>query len=422
MGQTIKIQEAQGWLFRALRTIPKTENDIKIDILSRRIWVELMLSCEEQSHMESAQLVAQAAFEFSSIKGWSSDGMQRPGYVYNLTEHEEQIFHNIDRAHVLTRKPFYFEDDQYRPSWCKVLEDNYEFILKDFMNLLENYKEEGQNDNGVRVGRHWPKVGSGEHRNSGHNDARVVNKGGDWREMVLFGTGAIAGAEFTKNLIRRHIPDAVSLANMGGGEVIFSLLQPKTIIAPHCASTNIRLTAHLGLVVPPPIPHGYPQDCFIRVGDACSWANWEPGKVLIFDDSFEHEVCNRNETMYRAVLLLRFWHPSITQHQKALDHIYRCQQLDKIRRFNPPLLVVQHDKIKISQSIQIRSFGGTACLECGKNGYEHVRCVLLNDEESYKLVLKNESTTGKNDCNTSLKENEDDSTTLFVCSCGVSIS
>eukprot|EP00957_Ditylum_brightwellii_P197881 15074708-Ditylum_brightwellii.AAC.1 len=37
---------------------------------------------------------------------------------------------------------------------------------------------------------------------------------------------------------------------MGGGEVVFSLLAPHTKIAPRCASTNMRLTAYLGLYVP----------------------------------------------------------------------------------------------------------------------------------------------------------------------------
>ena len=186
MGETMKIQEAQRWLFRALRTIPKTKDDTKIENLHRRIWVELMLSCEEQNHMKSAQLVAQAAFEFASIQGWSSDGMQRPGYVYNLTKEEENKFHTMDHGHnVLQRKPFYFENDDdddddddtttYRPSWCKVLEDNYESILKDFQNLLEQGQNNG-NNNGRRrkVGQHWPKVGSGKHRNSGQDRKSVV--------------------------------------------------------------------------------------------------------------------------------------------------------------------------------------------------------------------------------------------------------
>ena len=37
---------------------------------------------------------------------------------------------------------------------------------------------------------HWPKVGSGIHRSTGTHDACVINDGGDWREVVLFGSGS----------------------------------------------------------------------------------------------------------------------------------------------------------------------------------------------------------------------------------------
>lgn len=42
---------------------------------------------------------------------------------------------------------------------------------------------------------------------------------------------------------------------------------------------------------------------------------WEEGKVLIFDDSFEHEVWQEAET-YRLVLIVDFWHPELTENQK----------------------------------------------------------------------------------------------------------
>ena len=104
---------------------------------------------------------------------------------------------------------------------------------------------------------------------------------------------------------------------MGGGEVIFSLLAPHTKIAPRCASTNIRLTAHLGLYVPTKQDDNGtneqgmasstssqqrpPPKCGIRVRD--KWYTWNVGKVLVFDDSYEHEVVNdTNECC--AVLLI----------------------------------------------------------------------------------------------------------------------
>ena len=37
---------------------------------------------------------------------------------------------------------------------------------------------------------------------------------------------------------------------------------------------------------------------------------WQEGKILLFDDSYEHEVWNDGETP-RAVLIIDLWHPEI---------------------------------------------------------------------------------------------------------------
>ncbi|CAL1270396.1 unnamed protein product [Larinioides sclopetarius] len=42
---------------------------------------------------------------------------------------------------------------------------------------------------------------------------------------------------------------------------------------------------------------------------------WEEGKVILFDDSFEHEVWH-NGTVSRLVLIVDFWHPELTAYQK----------------------------------------------------------------------------------------------------------
>ena len=75
------------------------------------------------------------------------------------------------------------------------------------------------------------------------------------------------------------------------------------MINPHYAPTNLRLTAHLGLKV----PSG--AGCRIRVGR--EWRGWKQGKVLLFDDSFEHEVENLGTAEARVVLLIRFFHPGL---------------------------------------------------------------------------------------------------------------
>lgn len=42
---------------------------------------------------------------------------------------------------------------------------------------------------------------------------------------------------------------------------------------------------------------------------------WEEGKVMIFDDSFEHEVWH-NGSEIRLILILDVWHPDLTTEQK----------------------------------------------------------------------------------------------------------
>jgi aspartyl/asparaginyl beta-hydroxylase (cupin superfamily) len=93
------------------------------------------------------------------------------------------------------------------------------------------------------------------------------------------------------------IADNPEVADM----VIFSALDPGGHIAPHCASYNWIVTAHLGLSVP--------ENCGLRVGSETR--TWEEGKCLVFDVSFEHEAWNRGDHT-RFVLLVNLWHPELT--------------------------------------------------------------------------------------------------------------
>ena len=251
-------------------------------------WMELMLSYEEDPITRPVAVhVANVAISSGkSCCNWRHP-LQRPGFMAPL-----HLLH--------TQSLDCFTPTEKHPPWCKVLEENWKSILHEYQNLQNNPK-------------YWTKVGSGE-RGSGFDDHRVVS-GTNWTEYVLFGAGAahtgdIHDAPTTKQLLRQYVPDAVSLASMGGGEVIFSRLAPQTKIGAHCGPTNLRLTAHLGLVVPTTT-----SNCKIRVG--LNWNSWESGKFLLFDDSFEHEV--RNETNEeRVVLLIRTWHPAVsTQTDRA---------------------------------------------------------------------------------------------------------
>lgn len=86
-----------------------------------------------------------------------------------------------------------------------------------------------------------------------------------------------------------------------GGAFFFSVLGPGAHIPPHFDATNIRLTCHLGLVVP--------EDCGIRVGG--QERTWSEGNCLVLDSSFRHDAWN-NSDQHRVCLMTDIWNPRLT--------------------------------------------------------------------------------------------------------------
>ncbi len=82
---------------------------------------------------------------------------------------------------------------------------------------------------------------------------------------------------------------------------LFSILRAGTHIPPHNGMLNTRLICHLPLIVP--------RDCRLRVGNTVRAV--EAGKVLIFDDSIEHEAWNDSDEA-RAILLFEIWRPELS--------------------------------------------------------------------------------------------------------------
>lgn len=85
----------------------------------------------------------------------------------------------------------------------------------------------------------------------------------------------------------------------------FSSLQPRAHLHPHCGSTNTQLKFHLGLVVP---SKGGKPCARMRVANETR--AWQQGKVLFFDDSWEHEVWNDCDSD-RVVFQLVIEHPDM---------------------------------------------------------------------------------------------------------------
>lgn len=95
---------------------------------------------------------------------------------------------------------------------------------------------------------------------------------------------------------------------------LYSLLRPGTHIRPHNGMLNTRLICHLPLITN--------ADCAIRVGNETR--QWQPGRLLIFDDSIEHEAWNRGQAT-RIILLFEIWRPEIgTDERAALTAIFEA--------------------------------------------------------------------------------------------------
>ncbi|XP_051577012.1 aspartyl/asparaginyl beta-hydroxylase-like isoform X2 [Myxocyprinus asiaticus] len=130
---------------------------------------------------------------------------------------------------------------------------------------------------------------------------------GDWGQFTLWQQGRKAAASClsvpkTCALLERY-PEATSCKR---GQIKFSVMQPGTHVWPHTGPTNCRLRMHLGLIIPP-------KGCKIRCTNQTR--EWKEGKVLIFDDSFEHEVWQEAES-YRLIFIVDVWHPQLTQLQR----------------------------------------------------------------------------------------------------------
>ena len=90
-----------------------------------------------------------------------------------------------------------------------------------------------------------------------------------------------------------------------GPSAVFSMLKAGAHIGAHTGMYNTRLICHLPLIVPP--------GCRFRVGNEVR--EWEEGKLLIFDDTIEHEAWNDGPED-RVVLVFDIWRPELTAQEK----------------------------------------------------------------------------------------------------------
>ena len=131
---------------------------------------------------------------------------------------------------------------------------------------------------------------------------KELNNNRDWTAIHLLQNGRPVDAN------ARHCPITLKLLSElpqpaipgAAPNAMFSLLAPRTRIPPHTGVANVRLVAHLPLIVPP--------GCGFRVG--ATTRQWEVGKVFVFDDTIEHEAWNDSDQL-RVVLIFDLWPPAL---------------------------------------------------------------------------------------------------------------
>src|SRR4051812_4719038 len=197
-------------------------------------------------------------------------------------------FHYPGLPHI----PFY---DPAQFAWAPVIEAATAAIRDELAGLLAKGQDAlrpfARNDDGMPLG-----VG------------KALREGGDWSVLALCEQGwldpkHVASCPRTWDTLLRHAP--VPRVPGWGPSAVFSLLKAGAHIGAHTGMYDTHLICHLPLIVPP--------GCRFRVGDEVR--EWEVGKLLIFDDTIEHEAWNDGPED-RVVLIFDIWRPELTVEER----------------------------------------------------------------------------------------------------------
>ncbi|OWZ17620.1 Aspartyl/Asparaginyl beta-hydroxylase [Phytophthora megakarya] len=138
---------------------------------------------------------------------------------------------------------------------------------------------------------------------------------GDWNVLYLF----LHNVDFRRN--RDLCPKTAAVIEAIGDHYdhsFFSALAPRTHVKKHHGPTNKKLRCHLPLVVPE-------GQCRLRAGEEV--VDVQEGKCFIFDDSFEHEAWNEDDTRSRIVLIIDVWHPDLSAQERKFLAFLRNARL-----------------------------------------------------------------------------------------------
>lgn len=210
---------------------------------------------------------------------WTTEGvapMWRPGLVMRLFMRMVAAVERLNRRQARLGNPCVYSASAF--PWAAPLEREWPAIRGELDQLLLR-KQELPNVQDITA------------------DARSITHDDRWKVFLFtaYGVHSRRNCELCPQTWRavRRIP--------GLRTAMFSILEAGKCIPPHRGPYNGVLRLHLALKVPQPS-----GALGIRVGSEL--CQWEEGRALIFDDSYEHEVWNRSQDE-RVVLFVDFDKP-----------------------------------------------------------------------------------------------------------------
>ena len=192
----------------------------------------------------------------------------------------------------LTSQQFH---DKNRFPFSALLESNVGVIRNEFKELRERYKV---NDFTADEKEH------------------VLNQGTmQWMKFMHLGKPNQALRQLCPKTTKLldNVPDL--LTGISFGNTYFSCLGVKSDLKLHTGPCNIKLRCHLPLSV---------GDAYIRVGG--KFMPWEEGRLLIFDETYQHEESNIDTEKERVLLVFDIWHPDLSLEERRLIHS-QCQEI-----------------------------------------------------------------------------------------------
>ena len=162
--------------------------------------------------------------------------------------------------------------------WTKIMEDNWREIRAEIQDLL-------------RFHQGLPNLQDIQQEQS------YITTDDKWKTFFLMGFGHRCQLNLEKCPVT-----AATIAQVPGIKTaLFSILSPGKHIPRHRGVYKGLIRSHLGLIIP-----GKPGDCRMEINGRS--VGWKEGEMLVFDNTYFHEVWNDTDQM-RVILMIDFVRP-----------------------------------------------------------------------------------------------------------------